>query len=45
MDEIKINLDEMIKQAEGGDTEAVKLLSELEQRRQEEELRKDLFGV
>lgn len=45
MDKIKIDLDELKKEAEKGDVEAVRLLAELEQRRKEEELRKDLFGV
>lgn len=45
MDKININLDELKRIAEEGDPEAVRLLAELEQRRKEEELRKDLFGV
>lgn len=45
MDKININLDELKRIAEEGDPEAVSLLAELEQRRKEEELRKDLFGV
>lgn len=45
MKEEKLNLDELKSKAEEGDPEAVKVFAELSQRRHEEELRKELFGV
>lgn len=45
MDNMQLYLDELKKKAEKGDTEAIKALMELTQHEQEEQLRKDLFGV
>ncbi len=40
-----LNLEKLRAQAEDGDNDSIKTLLEINQREQEEKLRKDLFGV
>lgn len=45
MNNAQVCIDELKKLAEKGDSEAVKTLIQLTRHEQEEELRKDLFGI